>query len=167
MSFLNTIQTVAKNYDEVYTKINSMISDNGIVDAADIIELDTVPFGAGMFLCILTFKQFTRWMKFTPYLGLKIISVTKAIMRREANTLLGALAVAPKKKYIAKRLITAAKMGLKMVSTRSLGLKRVALLGAKPKSPWKLANSKLIKPLGGLKIVSKTVKLNNATITWP
>ena len=165
MSFLNTIQTVAKNYDEVYTKINSMISDNGIVDAADIIELDTVPFGAGMFLCILTFKQFTRWMKFTPYLGLKIISVTKAIMRREANTLLGALAVVPKKKYVAKRLITAAKVGMTFLSILK-GLKRSAKLGI-TLSYRKIGVGKVKAPILGIKIAGKTVKLNTATITWP
>ena len=167
MSILSTVQTVAKNYDEVATKINQMISDNGIVDANDVGDLEITPFGAGMFLCILLFRQYVRWMKQTVYLGAKATLAVWALTRRITAATMGLNGIAPTKKYVAGRLITAAKIGPKMIATRKLGLARKVRLGVLPKAPWKLANGKVKSSIEGLKIIGKKVKLNGATVTWP
>ena len=164
MSFLSTVQTVAKNYDEVSTKINQLIAENGILDANDIEDLEIVPFGAGMFLCTLLFNQFLRWIKYVTPMGLKVDAVTKYSTRRPILPILGLVIVSLKEKYKVIRIITTP-IGLKVFSPLK-GVKRIAKLGLKA-SYGRWGRGKLKGTLLGAKIIGKTVKLNNATVTWP
>ena len=164
MSILSTVQTVAKNYDEVSTKINAMLVEYGIVDSNDIKELDVIPFGSGMFLCVMIFNQFLRWMKFPVGLGLRIDAITKVSAKRPILPLLGLAILSIAKRYKAKRAI-APKMGiLSFVPLR--GLKRIAKLGIKL-SYRKMGVGKVRRPILALKISGKSAVLNGATITWP
>lgn len=164
MSFLSAIQTVAKNYDEVSTKINQLISDNGIVNASDIEDLEITPFGAGMFLCTLLFNQFLRWATYITPMGLKVDALTKYSTKRPLSPKIGLIVLSLTKKYLVRRVITTP-MGLKSFSPLK-GLKRLAKLGVKPSyGSW--SRGKLKGTLLGAKIIGKTVKLNGATVTWP
>jgi hypothetical protein len=164
MSFLSTVQTVAKNYDEVYTKINQLISDNGIVDASDIEDLEIVPFGSGMFLCVLLFKQFTRWLKQTASVGEKATLGAWAFAKRATAVAIGATVLSPARKIVGLRKITTPKVGL--APAKIPGLRRVSKLGVLLAARHISLSFRKNSPVG-LKIAGKIVKLNNAVVTWP
>jgi hypothetical protein len=109
MSYLNAEQKIAETVGEVQTKIEEIISEQGI-DTDEVKFVKVVPFGASLFLCLVVYAMLREVRTLSAKVGLIASYVSKSVLNRGLSTKLG-LKSSLSKKLGSKQTISS-KMGL-------------------------------------------------------